>query len=71
MGGGNPALIAILLVSFIIILGMVIYIWRRRANRYKFKKDEIFDEILDTPSSPKDSGQGNAMYSKINDSFND
>lgn len=26
---------------------MLFYIWRRRQNRYKFKKEEIFDEILD------------------------
>lgn len=65
----DTALIVILVMSSIVILAMVFYIWKRRANRYKFKKDEIFDEILDTPD--QDTGQGNAMYSKINDSFND
>ena len=34
-------------LTLMIIGGMLVYIWKRRQSRYKFKKDEIFDEILD------------------------
>jgi len=40
-------LIVIIIIAVTIIAGMTYYIWRRRASRYKFKKEEIFDEILD------------------------
>lgn len=43
----KTVLFVILGLSLAVILAMVIYIWRKRRNRYKFKKDEIFDEILD------------------------
>jgi len=40
-------MIVVIISAILVIVGMVFYIWRRRRNRFKFKKDEIFDEILD------------------------
>jgi FtsZ-interacting cell division protein ZipA len=37
----------IIVIAIIVIVAMVYYIWKKRSSRYKFKKDEIFDEILD------------------------
>lgn len=58
-----------LALSFAVILGMVIYIWKRRRNRFKFKKDEIFDEILDRGHLESDDNMAEA--SVMNDSMSE
>lgn len=68
MGEDKTTLFVVIGISVIVIIAMVIYIWKRRANRYKFKKDEIFDEILDRGHMESDHiPESNTL----NDSFGD
>jgi uncharacterized protein YpmB len=55
-------------LTIVIIVGMVVYIWKKRRNRYKFKKDEIFDEILDR--GHLESEDDMPYTNKLNESFN-
>jgi len=55
-------------LSLMIIAGMLVYIWKRRQNKYKFKKDEIFDEILDRGHLES---EVDMPTHTLNDSFND
>lgn len=70
MQGDKTFLFVIIGISLMIIIGMVVYIWKRRQNRYKFKKDEIFDEILDRGHLESDDHIAESSM-VLNDSFND
>ena len=56
-------------MSVLIIAGMAFYLWRRRRNRFKFKKDEIFDEILDRGHLESEDDMPHT--NRLNDSFNE
>ena len=67
--GDKTLLFVVIGLSVLVIIGMVVYIWRRRQNRYKFKKDEIFDEILDRGHLESDDHIPESTV--LNDSFAD
>jgi len=52
-----------------IIAGMIFFVYKRHKNRFKFKKEEIFDEILDR--GHLESTEDMPYTSRLNDSFNE